>query len=1067
MMLQNRLSMGIASLLFLVTMASAHPRVVINEVMSANDTTLLDEDGEASDWLELFNASDSSLNLGGYGLSDDPVMPCKWIFPAIEMQPRAFLIVYTSDKNRSFSTPLHSNFKLKSAGEPLLLTAPDGDVVQRIEVPQLDSDQSFGCLPDGSETMLVLRHATPGQSNASRDQMPVTATPHLSPAAGLYDETIELTITCEQPNASIHYTLDGSEPDTSSSLYITTMRLDTTMVIRARAFSPAAQASRIVTSTFIIRESFSFPVVSLTADPYNLWDEDDGIYVKGRNASDQYPYKGANFWREWERPIHVEIFADQNCVLAEDAGVRIFGHYSVAAPFKPLAIYARKEYGAGKFACKIFPAKEIADFEVFMLRNSGNDWNRTLFRDALMHRLADEIGLPTQAYRPAILFLNGVYWGIHNLRERMNEHYIAANFNVDADAIDLVAWNYGFQVYAGDSLNYKTMRDYILTADLADPAHYRQAQMLIDTDNYIDYFIVEIYCNNRDWPGNNQYMWRPKWHGRWMWLIKDMDHGFGYESYYANNTLYRNALKDELFTSLLRNRTFRDQFINRFAFLLNTTFAPDHVKQIITDMQGTLEPEIGRHLARWAGAEDYGHPPETVEEWRDYCAVLYEFADKRIPYVRRHLQDHFDLGEPVWVTFDLNDKAAGRLVLERDPLPDYPWSGEFFSDVPLCIRAEAQTGYRFVGWSGRGDSCDSLSIRPTDDMTLTALFEPRPGSEIIINEINYKSASYFDVKDWVELHNGGDAEVDLSGWTLKDDQDKHCFILPKGTTIAPNGYLVLSEKTSTFRAFFPLVHNVIGDFGFGLSSQGDVVRLFDDHGRLVDVVAYQPTKPWPTKANGRGASLALITPTMDRTRPASWYAALPHGTPGQANIRYGPIEVTRLQLVSTDNGGDLHWATNVPHCGNIFRVQKLLHDAWKTIGCEKEISLDANLTYCYPFNGQAGDHALRLEYLDSDGEMRYSESVVTSVEEEEDVHFANYPNPCNGSAIFSFNLPCRQFVEIDLYNIRGQHVVTVVSDYLEAGEHLFEWRAQAPSGLYFCRVRMNDRTFMSKLTLQK
>ncbi|MBN1559624.1 CotH kinase family protein, partial [candidate division KSB1 bacterium] len=992
MMSPNRLSKWIVVLLFMLAMASARSSVIINEVMSANDTTLFDDDGETSDWLELYNPG-ASLNLAGFGLSDDPKIPCKWIFPAIVIPSQHFLLIYASDKNRAIpNRPLHANFKLSSSGEILTLINPHGELADRLDVPHLTKDRAFGRLPDGSDAALLLTHATPGRSNASSNQLPITATPNFSLPPGFYDEPPHLAITCDDLNASIHYTVDGSEPDIHSSLYTAEIRLDTTVVIRAQAYSAAAAASEIVTATFIINESFSFPVISLATDPYHLWDETYGIYVKGPNAREEYPYKGANFWREWERPVHVEFFDNQKRLLAENAGVRIFGHYSVAAPFKPLAIYARKKYGAGKFNCRLFPQKEIQDFEAFMLRNSGNDWNRTLFRDALMHCLADEIGLPTQAYRPVIVLLNGVYWGIHNLRERLNEHYIAANFNIDADEIDLVAWNYGFQVYAGDSLNYKILRDYILTADLADPVHYRQAQTLIDIDNYIDYFIVEIYCNNRDWPGNNQYMWRPKWQGRWMWLIKDMDHGFGYESSYANNTLYRNALKDQLFVSLLRNRTFRDQFISRFAFLLNTSFAPEHVKQIIADMQDTLEPEMARHLARWAGVENYGDPPETMAEWRDYCAVLYEFADKRIPYVKGHLQDHFDLGDPVQMTFDLNDKAAGRLVLGRQALPDYPWSGEFFSDVPLCIRAEAQSGYRFVGWRGRDDNCDSLSIRPLGDMTVTALFEPIPKAEIIINEINYKSAAYFDVKDWIELYNRGDAELDLSGWMLKDDRDKHCFVLPQETTIAPHGYLVLAEKISTFRAFFPLVHNVTGDFAFGFSSQGDVVRLFDDHGRLIDIVAYQSSHPWPTKANGRGASLALLAPTADRTKPTNWYAAMPHGTPGQANIRYGPIEVTRLQLASTDVGVELRWTTNTPHCGNIFRVQKRLHDGWQTVGGEKEISLDENLTYRYPFAGQPGDHALRLEYLDSDGEMRYTETVVTAVEEEEDVHFANYPN---------------------------------------------------------------------------
>jgi hypothetical protein len=293
----------------------------------------------------------------------------------------------------------------------------------------------------------------------------------------------------------------------------------------------------------------------------------------------------------------------------------------------------------------------------------------------------------------------------------MNEHYIAANFNVDADEIDLIAWNYGFQVYAGDSVNYNIMRDYILNTDLSVEANYRQLHNLI-------------------------------------------------------------------------------------------------------------------------------------------------------------------------------------------------------------------------GWNGLVENSDSLSVTPMGDMTVTAIFEPmQPTSEIVINEINYKSAPYFDVKDWIELNNTTNSELDLSDWMLKDDHDDHCFIFPEGTKIAPNGYLLLTERMATFRAFFPQVQNVIGDFDFGFSSHGDIVRLFDNHGRLIDMVAYQSTRPWPTKANGWGATLALVLPNADRSVPANWYASMPHGTPGRINIQSGPIEVSGLQLVSLATGGELQWTTNVKNCGNIFRVQQLLQDS--------------------------------------------------------------------------------------------------------------------------------------------
>ncbi len=1052
--------------------------IVINEIMASNDTTLVDDDGDSVDWLELFNSSAEPVNLSGYGLSDDPNQPFRWVFPPLELQPNDFLLVFASDKDRRDPTkPLHTNFKIKASGEPLTLTNTNGTLLDSANAGALNTDISFGRLPDGSTNWQLLSVATPGVSNDTTLVLPKVSAPTFSAPPGFYSGPFQLHIQSTMKNATIYFTTDGSLPDSSSFVYTEPLRFDTTVVVRAQAVLSNAEPSEVVNSTFIINETFTIPVVSLTTDPYNLWDMDYGIYSKGRSYNSRYPYKGANFWREWERPIYIEFFEpDGQLVMAENAGVRIFGHFSVGAPFKPLVFYARNEYGAGKFKYQIFPDKEIYDFEAFMLRNSGNDWTRTLFRDALAHQLASEIGLPVQAYRPAVVFINGVYWGIQNLRERMNEHYVESNFGTDSENIDLIAWNYGFKVYNGDSLHYVRLRDYVQSHDMADPQFYQVVRDQIHLDNFVDYFASEIFMGNRDWPHNNLHVWRPRDpDGRWMWMIKDIDHGFGYLAPYTTNTLRINALKDEFFPHLLQNESFRHKFINRMAVLMNTLFKPDHVVEQIDLFKSRLQPEIERHLLRWAGAETYNDPPTTKSEWNAYCNQLYEFAENRAPYVQKDIIEHFGLSGMAQLRIDVNDSLMGTVKVEHTSLP-HLFSGDFFRDVPIRISAKAFTGYRFVGWHGTNSISDSLTLTLNSDTTLTALFEPlnQHGISVVINEINYNSASTFDVPDWIELANPNDTDIDVSHWTLRDSQDDHSYRLPWGTRIPANSFLVVARNRDKFKTFFPHVEPVLGDLGFGLSSSGDQVRLFDDFGLLVDSVAYDTKSPWPTRANGKGATLALTFPLAENSGPEHWFASYPNGTPGIANIRIVMFEFIQFTAnVNKDpNGILIKWQFGSQPMFDDMSLQcKIANQGWQTIARFGDFQREKNRTFSF-LDANPGASVNELQYRllikNSQGQVSASKAVKVNSTKQHDLSLSTFPNPFNFSTKISFNVGHPGFVTVELYNLRGQLVDVLLSKHLQAGKFHLDWSANdLPSGLYFCRLKTESTEKIFKLTLQK
>ena len=976
--------------------------VCINELMSSNQTTLQDEDGNWPDWIELYNPDDRTVDLAGCGLTDDEKKPFKWIFPAAALPPQGFLLIYASDKNRhEVGRPLHTNFKIKSSSEVICLTAFDGQTLDRVTAPAPAPDMSWGRLPDGGDAWDFFVKPTPNGSNNGGQVGRTTLPPQFSAPAGFYRRPMMLSLDTPQAAARIFYTTDGSLPDSTKLLYSEPLQLDSTTVIRACTFRSGGDPGDIVSQTFFIDEQTSLPVVSLITDPMNLWVDDYGIYTKGKSYQPDFPYKGANFWREWERPVFLQFFEqDGSPALSADAGMRIFGHWSVGAPFKPLVLYARKKYGSGKFRAQLFPDLSIREFEAFILRNSGNDWHRTLFRDALVHSLAAEIGLPTQAYRPVLVFLNGQYWGIHNLRERMNEHYLASHFGVRADALDLIAMNYGFQVYAGDSLNYVALKRFIQTHDLSSDEHYQYVASQIDVDNLIDYFIVEIYGGNRDWPHNNLHLWRPRRDdGKWMWLIKDMDHWFGHQAAVSTNTLRVNALRDQFFPYLLKNDGFRRRFLTRFAFLMSTLFEPQHVTLRIDSMKTRLLPEMERHLRRWAGVESYGNPPQNVAEWLAYVDELYMFAERRAPFVKKDLIDQFALSGMATLTVINEDSGGGCLYLDGRPLPTHVFRGDFFRDVPMTLRAEAKSGFQFVGWDGVVGSDSLLTLSLVGDTRLVARFAPifDPQGFVVINEINDQSSMRFPVCDWIELTNTSDRPIDLSSWRLSANAGT-LFTFPAKTMLPPEQFLLVVGDSTNFYRFFPWPMRVLGNFQRDLPNGGGVLQLYDANDRLIDQVSYTNSPPWPLRCSD--ATLALVLPMLDNDPARNWFAADLLGTPGEANIRQLP-EILLLQVERRDStaAADLRWRCSGRLSPLLFQVIRP-DDERRIVSNGEGIGYQPDGWYTFTDRSVADRPSYQVRIFTEEQPTGVWEPAVKT-----GLRLKNHPNPFNQVTTFSFYLP--------------------------------------------------------------
>jgi len=733
---------------------------------------------------------------------------------------------------------------------------------------------------------------------------------------GFYSDSVIVELSTGAPDDTIKYTLDGSDPDGTSLTYASPISIMQTTVLRARNFNYGSLPGKIITNSYFVNENTTLPVVSLATNPANFWDDQIGIYVEGTNGITGYCSNTPKNWnQDWERPVSLEFFEPFGMPgFKINSGVKIGGGCTRLYDQKSLAIYTRSGYGDSEINYKIFADKPLEQYNNIMLRNGGQDWYRAIMRDGMMQNLVkNRMDIDWQCFRPSILFINGEYWGIHNIREKHNEHYIAANHGIDPDAIDILSNN--ASVKQGSPTHYLNLLDYIDNHDLSIQANYEYVATQMEINEYINYQIAEIYFANIDWPGGNIKYWRPQIpDGKWRWILFDLDLGFGAHNYgqYSSNTLanatatsptyYANPTWSTfLFRKLLENENFKNEFIQRYCAHIGTTFDEDRVINLIDSLQSIIAPEVSRHMTKWPVSLSLSN------NWQQHIEIMREFARQRPGFARFHVKSKFSLGGYANITFLNNSVIGGKIKVNEVELFDSGSTIKFFRDIPVRFEAVPNPGYQFAGWQGLSTSSeDSIVITLIENDTIIANFIPKisQASPIVINEINYNSASNFDPDDWIEFYNNTDSVIDLTGWKFKDEDDTHIFIFPQNTLIQPDSFLVLCKDSILFHNLFTQVTNYIGSFDFGFSGGGELLRIFNANDDLIDFVEYDDDTPWPTEPDGNGPTLGLKNPDLDNNLPRSWAATGMYGTPGEINDVYTGQD--RISEILLPNKFELH-----------------------------------------------------------------------------------------------------------------------------------------------------------------
>lgn len=610
---------------------------------------------------------------------------------------------------------LHTSFSLHSSGQKLVLANPAGAIVDSVTVGGMQMDHTRGRWPDGSANWCVFTQPTPDTTNYSTScYSGYGATPVIAIPSGFYSSTPTTTIVATQPG-TIHYTLTGQEPQLNSPLYTTPVSIDSTLVLRAKLFptdtlylpGPAAASS------YFINENVTMPVVSIVTDPYNLFDQNYGIYMMGNIVDTNYadiPFPDANYWQGWVRPCNISFFDTSNTLKFETAAsIRIQGNYSKIFAQKGFFIDCDDDYGSKPLNYQLFPDKPATDYRGFNLRNAGTDYNNAHMRDRMIQKTIQPVcDVDMMDGFSCVVFINGEYWGVYELREKQDKHYIANNSTCDDDSIDFLQFN--GDIIEGDNKNFVDTYTFIGGSDMTQQANIDAAATMWDFENFCDYFIIETFYANTDWIGtytNNIKFWRPSDHqSPWRYVLWDLDLALKSDTINMLSLAINPPVLNPhsyMFQSLLQNDSFRIYFVNRYADLMNTTFYPFNTYDYVVGTYFEMLPEMDRHFDKWGvGGTPYAPSwlqwPIDTADWTQNVIDMANIMFARPYYVRQQLQTQFNLPQQVTTTFDVFPLNAGNVKLNTITLDSVPWQGIYFTGNPITMTALPNNGYEFLYW---------------------------------------------------------------------------------------------------------------------------------------------------------------------------------------------------------------------------------------------------------------------------------------------------------------------------------------------------------------------------------
>lgn len=715
--------------------------ILINEFLASNATQYIDKDFvEYSDWIELYNSGIDSVDIGDFYLSDDLSELEKWRIPSGTSIPGQSYLLFWADGNDTLN---HTSFKLKSTGESLGLYDKNKICIDSVKFDIQSTDVSMGRLHNSLDTWAYFGEPTPKKPNTtfhSSHKNNKVLPPIFSIKAGLYLTEQTLNISSETDSGIVRYTLNGSKPTSVSKIFKSSIVINKTTVVRAICFKPKCIPSSIITQTYLINENVGIPVLSLAIDSLNLWDEHIGMYTIGTNGIEKYGVT-ANYHQEWGHPVSVEFYENDGT----NDGFSVNGVIKVAGERrnmlqKSFKIQIKEKYGTDEIQYPLFSEKDIRSFKWLFIRNSGySDFRFTMMRDGIVHSLiGSALDIDYLAYKPVILFINGQYWGLYNLREKTNEKYLATNHGVDPVNIDMVE-NKGV-INAGEINDWNSLNNFLSTNTMNTTQSYDYINKNIDLHEWYNVFLTEIYFANTDWPGNNNELWKPKIeNGKWRWIALDFDVAFGLWKDFSFNmiefatdpasTNWANPpWSTFLQIKLLENDKIKNESCQKMAAHLNSTFSSDRVIRFIDSLQTYILPEMPRQIEKWgkdcvindSDCKD-GCVIGSMDEWYGQVERLQVFAKKRKTFIYNNFAKKYGL-ETAKLKIIFSHSNRGRVFVNDIEVAHDSCVGDYFKELPLRIKVIPYSGYSFFKNNALFNGTDSTIIKLNGDSIISLEF---------------------------------------------------------------------------------------------------------------------------------------------------------------------------------------------------------------------------------------------------------------------------------------------------------------------------------------------------------
>jgi gliding motility-associated-like protein len=695
------------TLLFLFGMSLCLPaQLYINEYSCANTATNADNFGEYNDWFEVYNAGTASVNLAGYYISDNDNNPTKWQIPSGTVNAGGIIRIVCSGRGIIFSNWIHAGFKLTQCKpEELVLADASGSIIDSVTLRRNQLGHSWGRTTNGASTWSIFVVPTFGTSNnTATPYQHYTATPVFSQQAGFYPGSVSLTITSPDPAATIRYTVNGDEPTATSPVYTAAINIAATQVVRARAFSSNASvpASFIETNTYFINTTHTVAVLSICGD--DLPD----LMVQG-NWGDE--------------PITALEYFDKTGVMRTEVtgNSNKHGNDSWAYDQRGIDFISKDQYGYNDaLDWKLFRRKERDKFQRIMIKAAANDnypfeQGGAHIRDAYCHALSQQAGLAMdeRTWEPCILYMNGQYWGVYEIREKVDDHdFTDFYYDQPEDKLQfLKTWGATWSEYGGPQAqtDWNSFVTFVTTNNMTVQANFDYVDSVFNWKSLIDYMILNSVVVSADWLNWNTAWWRgldPNGDKKkWRYTLWDNDATFGhYINYTGIPDVSANAdpcnpeiLADPggqghipILNALLLNETFRQYYVNRYVDLMNTTFSCDSLLGLLDTMIAEIAPEMPRQIQRWGG---------SMAGWQANVTALRNFIQARCTALVQGMIDCYDLNGPYQIIIEVQPPGAGTVQLNSLDLDAFPWTGNYFGGIPIILQTEPTSPlYIFDRW---------------------------------------------------------------------------------------------------------------------------------------------------------------------------------------------------------------------------------------------------------------------------------------------------------------------------------------------------------------------------------